>query len=60
MNIAASQRVPCIFFIENNLYGVATRINDVTRETRQTSRGAMLGIPSIECDGWMWSRCIGR
>lgn len=51
MNIAAAQRVPVIFFIENNLYGVATRINDVTRETRQTARGAMLGIPSIECDG---------
>jgi 2-oxoisovalerate dehydrogenase E1 component len=51
MNIAASQSVPVIFFIENNLYGVATRINDVTRETRQTARGAMLGIPSIECDG---------
>lgn len=51
MNIAAAQRVPVIFFIENNLYGVATRIDDVTRETRQTARGAMLGIPSIECDG---------
>lgn len=51
MNIAAAQSVPVIFFIENNLYGVATRINDVTRETRQTARGAMLGIPSIECDG---------
>lgn len=51
MNIAAAQGLPVIFFIENNLYGVATRINDVTRETRQTSRGAMLGIPAIECDG---------
>ncbi len=51
MNIAAAQRVPVIFFIENNLYGVATRIDDVTRETRLSSRGAMLGIPSIEVDG---------
>lgn len=51
MNIAAAQGVPTIFFIENNLYGVATRITDITRETRLTSRGAMLGIPAIECDG---------
>lgn len=51
MNIAAAQSTPTIFFIENNLYGVATRIGDVTRETRMTSRGAMLGIPAIEVDG---------
>lgn len=51
MNIAAARSVPVIFFIENNLYAVATRINDVTRETRISSRGAMLGIASIECDG---------
>ncbi|MRX51809.1 MFS transporter [Paracoccus sp. S-4012] len=51
MNIAAAQSVPVIFFIENNLYGVSTHISDVTRETRMTSRGAMLGIPSIEVDG---------
>ncbi len=51
MNIAAAQRLPVIFFIENNLYGVATHISDVTRETRLSSRGAMLGITSFECDG---------
>jgi 2-oxoisovalerate dehydrogenase E1 component len=51
MNIAAAQRVPTIFFIENNLYGVSTRITDITREVRISSRGAMLGIPSIEVDG---------
>lgn len=51
MNIAAAHSVPTIFFIENNLYGVATHISDITRETRMSSRGAMLGIPSIEVDG---------
>lgn len=51
MNIAAAQRLPVIFFIENNLYGVATHISDITRETRLSSRGAMLGITSFECDG---------
>jgi 2-oxoisovalerate dehydrogenase E1 component len=51
MNIAAAQSLPVIFFIENNLYGVSTHIAEVTRETRLSSRGAMLGIASIECDG---------
>ena len=51
MNIAAAQNVPVIFFIENNLYGVSTRLTEVTREARLSSRGAMLGIPAIECDG---------
>lgn len=51
MNIAAAQNLPVIFFIENNLYGVSTHISEVTRETRLASRGVMLGIPSIECDG---------
>lgn len=51
MNIAAAQRVPTIFFIENNLYGVSTRITEITREPRISSRGAMFGIPAIEVDG---------
>ncbi|WP_225028718.1 alpha-ketoacid dehydrogenase subunit alpha/beta [Xinfangfangia pollutisoli] len=51
MNIAAAQGVPTIFFIENNLYGVATRLTEITRESRISSRGAMFGIPSIEVDG---------
>lgn len=51
MNIAAAQNLPVIFFIENNLYGVSTRIDQITRETRMSSRGALLGIASIECDG---------
>ncbi len=51
MNIAAAQNLPVVFFIENNLYGVSTHISEVTREIRLASRGAMLGIASIECDG---------
>jgi 2-oxoisovalerate dehydrogenase E1 component len=51
MNIAAAQNLPVIFFVENNLYAVATHISDVTREVRMSSRGAMLGIASIEVDG---------
>lgn len=51
MNIAAAQTLPVIFFIENNLYGVSTRIDEVTRDVRLSGRGAALGIPSIEVDG---------
>lgn len=51
MNIAAAYKLPVIFFVENNLYAVATRIDDVTRETRISSRGPMLGFAGIECDG---------
>ncbi|MDQ2068230.1 thiamine pyrophosphate-dependent enzyme [Xinfangfangia sp. CPCC 101601] len=51
MNIAAAQSLPVIFFMENNLYGVSTRITDVTRDIRLSSRGAMLGIHAIEVDG---------
>lgn len=51
MNIAAAYKLPVIFFIENNLYGVSTHIKDVTGETRLASRGPMLGFMGIECDG---------
>ncbi|MBE7183244.1 MAG: MFS transporter [Methylobacterium mesophilicum] len=51
LNIAAAQSLPVIFFVENNLYSVSTHIADVTRETRLSSRGVMLGMASIECDG---------
>lgn len=51
MNIAAAYKLPVIFFVENNLYAVSTRLDDVTAETRVSSRGPMLGFTGIECDG---------
>ncbi|MGR3376549.1 alpha-ketoacid dehydrogenase subunit alpha/beta [Salipiger abyssi] len=51
MNIAALYDLPVIFFVENNLYAVATRLEDQTRAERLTSRGAMLDMPAIEVDG---------
>lgn len=51
MNIAAAYKLPVIFFVENNLYAVSTRLDDVTAETRISSRGPMLGFTGIECDG---------
>ncbi|WP_136442633.1 alpha-ketoacid dehydrogenase subunit alpha/beta [Pacificoceanicola onchidii] len=51
INIAGAHKVPAIFFIENNMMGVSTRLEEVTRESRLSSRGAMLGVPSIRVDG---------
>lgn len=51
INIAGAHGLPAIFFIENNMIGVSTRLEEVTRETRLSSRGAMLGVPSIRVDG---------
>jgi 2-oxoisovalerate dehydrogenase E1 component len=51
INLAALYTLPVIFFLENNFYAVSTHVKEQTRETRLTGRGAMFGVPSIECDG---------
>ncbi|NKC31179.1 MFS transporter [Roseomonas sp. BU-1] len=51
INLAALYRLPVIFFLENNLYAVSTHVAEQTRETRLTTRGAMFGVPALECDG---------
>lgn len=51
INLAALYRLPVIFFLENNFYAVSTHVREQTRETRLTTRGAMFGVPSVECDG---------
>lgn len=51
LNLAAIYTTPTIFFVENNLYAVSTHVNEQTREPRLTSRGAGLGVPSLEVDG---------
>lgn len=51
MNLAAAWSLPLCFFIENNLYAVATRIDEVTRELRLAARGQAFGIPAWRVDG---------
>lgn len=51
MNLAAAWRLPTCFFVENNLYAVATRIDEVSSETRLSARGPGFGIPSWRVDG---------
>ncbi|MCO5967706.1 alpha-ketoacid dehydrogenase subunit alpha/beta [Actinoallomurus soli] len=51
MNLAAAWDLPLCFFIENNLYAVATRVAEITREDRLSGRGLGFGIPSWKVDG---------
>jgi 2-oxoisovalerate dehydrogenase E1 component len=51
MNLAAAWSLPMLFFVENNLYAVATRLEEVTREARLSGRGCGFGIPSWRVDG---------
>lgn len=51
MNLAAAWKLPVCFFIENNLYAVATRIEESVADTRLSVRGQGFGIPSWRVDG---------
>jgi 2-oxoisovalerate dehydrogenase E1 component len=51
INLAALYTLPVIFFLENNYYAVSTHVREQTRETRLSSRGPMLGVPAVVCDG---------
>lgn len=51
MNLAAAWRLPVMYFIENNLYAVSTRAEEVTADPRFSVRGQGFGIPSWRVDG---------
>ncbi|MFD1790111.1 thiamine pyrophosphate-dependent enzyme [Ochrobactrum teleogrylli] len=51
MNLAAAWKLPICFFIENNRYAVSTHVDEVTAETRLSSRGLAFNIPSFKVDG---------
>ena len=51
LNLAAAWSLPLLFFIENNGYAVATRVDEVTRETRLSGRALGFGIPAWKVDG---------
>lgn len=50
-NLAAAWDLPLCFFIENNLYAVSTRVDEVTGEPRLAARGPGFGIRSWRVDG---------
>lgn len=51
MNLAAAWKLPVAFFIENNLYAVSTRADEITADPRFSVRGQGFGIPSWRVDG---------
>lgn len=51
MNLAAAWRLPFCFFIENNLYAVSTRVDEITLDPRLSVRGQGFGIPGWRVDG---------
>lgn len=51
MNLAGAWSLPLCFFIENNLYAVATTVDESTAEPRLSSRGQAFNIPAWRVDG---------
>ncbi|MBO1901502.1 MFS transporter [Leucobacter weissii] len=51
MNLAATWKTPVMFFIENNLYAVATHASEATADPRFSVRGQGFGIPAWRVDG---------
>ncbi|TKB45312.1 alpha-ketoacid dehydrogenase subunit alpha/beta [Thalassotalea mangrovi] len=51
MNLAAAWKLPLCFFVENNMYAVATHIDEVTAENRLSARGLGFAIPAWKVDG---------
>ncbi|MDA2889457.1 thiamine pyrophosphate-dependent enzyme [Mycolicibacterium sp. BiH015] len=51
MNLAAAWKLPFCFFIENNLYAVSTRVDEISADPRLSVRGQGFGIPGWRVDG---------
>jgi 2-oxoisovalerate dehydrogenase E1 component len=51
MNLAAAWKLPVMFFIENNMYAVSTKSDEITADTRFSVRGQGFGIRSWRVDG---------
>ena len=52
LNMAAAWSLPVVFVLENNQYGVSTRIDDVTKVHDLSLRAAGYGIPGVRVDGF--------
>jgi len=51
MNLAGAWKLPLCFFVENNMYAVSTRADEITADPRFSVRGQGFGIPSWRVDG---------
>ena len=50
-NLAALLKLPCIYVIENNKYGMGTAVDRATASHDLSKNGAPWGIPSLQVDG---------
>ena len=50
-NLAALLKLPCIYVIENNKYGMGTSVDRATASRDLSKNGAPWGIPSLQVDG---------
>lgn len=51
LNLASIWQLPVVYFIENNLYGMSSSIEQMTNVERLADRGASYGIEGIRIDG---------
>ena len=51
INMAAAWNLPCIYVIENNLYGISVDIRDVTNTENLADRAKGYNIPGVVVDG---------
>jgi 2-oxoisovalerate dehydrogenase E1 component len=51
VNLAAVWKLPVIFVVENNQYGLSTPVREQFASEDLASRGAGYGIPGVICDG---------
>ena len=51
LNMAAAWKLPMVWFIENNCYGVSTEIHRVTNTPDLAPRAAAYGVPYAVVDG---------
>ena len=51
VNMAAAWNLPIVYIIENNLFGVTTRISRVTKQSELFRRAEAYGIDGVRVDG---------
>ena len=50
-NLAALMKLPCIYVIENNKYGMGTSVERASASRDLSKNGAAWGIPGVQVDG---------
>ena len=50
-NLAALMRLPCVYIIENNKYGMGTSVERASASRDLSQNGAPWGIPGVQVDG---------